>query len=177
MLIKTAGAGVVISCLLCVGFVADVRGQVAETEAQTPTVAKLFYFSFDAYSLVAIEKRNIEESSEFKIQILTRRYFHEAGEHPFLIRLKKMFTATRGSEPLEDGAIRLKLTLPGETFFADAHGRVLRAETGELFNLLPNDMAEIDHDIEYLSGIVDMGVIKFTEQIESKSKLKIRAQR
>ncbi len=80
-----------------------------------------------------------------------------------------MLTATKGSTALESGAIRLKLMFPTETFFADAHGRVLRAETGELFHLSAQHMEEIDHDIEYLSGIVDMNAIKFTEQVDSKN--------
>ncbi len=158
-------AGVTVIYLLCLSFVADVRGQVAETDARTPTVAKVFYFSFDAYPLIAIEKRNIEESSEFKIQILTRRYFDGPSGHPFLYKMKKMLTATPGSKPLDDDAIRLKLVFPTETFFADANGRVIRTETGELFELLPLDMTEIDHDIEYLSGIVDMRAIKSAERL------------
>ncbi len=76
-----------------------------------------------------------------------------------------MLTATPGSKPLDDDAIRLKLVFPTETFFADANGRVIRTETGELFELLPLDMTEIDHDIEYLSGIGDMRAIKSAERL------------
>lgn len=161
-------AGFVLFYLLCGCFVTGARGQVAETEARTSTVAKVFYFSFGAYPMSSIGKTNIEERSEFKIRILTRRYFDGPSGHPFLYKLNKMLTAAPGSKPLDDHAIRLKFVFPTETFYADANGRVLRTETGELFQLSPLDMAEIDHDIEYLSGIVDMKAIQSIEEFGAK---------
>ncbi len=167
-------SAVKICCLLfylfCVFFVGNVSGQSKNDRPNAPAVAKVFYDPFEASMLVGIRMTEIEERSSFKIQIITGTptSFNPSGEHPLLRKLKKMLTATRGSVPLEDGAIKLKLKSPDDTFFVDFHGRVLREKTSELFQLSVNQRAEIGHSIENLSGVVDMLAVQFVEPNMSK---------
>ena len=136
----------------------------AEEKAQT-SVAKIFYYDFDGSSLFALTEENIEENSEFKIQLVNTvpPSSNSRVEHPILKTLTKLLKQDPSKGALDKAAIRLKLQFLDEVFLVDAKGRVLRRKTGERFKLSVHQRNEIGHRIENLSGVVDVLSLQFVE--------------
>lgn len=162
-------------CWLMIGLLSGLSIPISTRDSaaasdKVPTVAKLFYYEFEAHSTFAITEANIEKNCPFYIQLLSGlpKVFDSPIEHPFLTKLTHILTRTPGSDFPEEGFIRLKLKFLDETFLVDANGRVLRAKTGERFHLSVQEMKKIGHDIESLAGIVDMNSIRFYEQESPK---------
>lgn len=138
----------------------------ALASGEVPTVAKVFYYNFDAHTTFAITESNIDQNCLFNIHLFSAlpRVFDPPAEHPFLTALTHALMKTPASDLPEEGFIRLKLKFLDETFLADANGRVFRAKTGERFRLSEAEMKKIGHDIESLAGVVDMNAARFHEQ-------------
>jgi hypothetical protein len=141
-------------------------GQSIKTASDMPTVVKIFYFPFEAHTTIGISEASIERDSIFKIQIVQKhpRYYDLPSEHRFVSKLKQLLMQNPSAAHLEKGQFRLKLQLPGDIFFVDANGRVLRIANGQHFQLSVEQMKEVGREIEYLAGVVDTLSVEFTNR-------------
>jgi hypothetical protein len=146
-------------------YAADVLREHCQ-QNEPKVVARIYFSPFDILTYSAITKQNVEQTSVYRIWIVCGKEFITPGGKALraVRELSLLLRATKGREDLDNASIRLKIELPGETFYADQAGRVEEKTTGARFILLKKQMAEIEKHIQAWSGVVDL---KASRRIQS----------
>jgi len=145
--------------LINLSFGSQESDKLIPRSATHETIMEVYFTPFDARTFLALTMQNVEEQSTFKFRFVFENPL-TSPDHPFGKKLRRMLTATKTSEKISQTSIRLKVKYPEAVFFADRDGRVFSERTGERYQLTKKRMAEIESDIMYFSGVVDLDALK-----------------
>jgi len=128
--------------------------------AQEPLM-RVYLIPFDTSTYVAISMSNIGEGTPYDISFVDPGPGTRQRRHPFISRLHRQLQSDPAlGRKINDAAIRLRVDLGGQTFFADEGGVVLEKVSGKTFRLSKAQRREIEREIIYFSGVVDINAGK-----------------
>ncbi|MFQ5853603.1 MAG: hypothetical protein ACE5JU_23845 [Candidatus Binatia bacterium] len=120
---------------------------------------RIYFLPFGIVTYLPITMSNIEETSDYAIWFM-KKHPPEEGEHPFISKIQKLLQSRPVRVAINEFAIRLKVVLNNDVFFVDQNGIVLEKSSGKTFSLSKPQMEEIENDIKYFSGVIDIRASK-----------------
>ena len=117
------------------------------------SLAKVFLIPFGVTTYIPVTRGDIESQSFFRILLVAED--GAAGLHPLVRRLQVLLESHPTNRRLDENFIRLKVELPGQTYYVDGTGVVLRHSTGQTFQLGQPEKKRIEELIGGLQGVID----------------------
>ena len=134
--------------------------EAVEEEGKCDATMRIFFIPFEAESYQPISFSGIEEAAFSELWFDCAKSFGEPSlvrePHPFSKRLGRVLFSTKGSKPIDDQSIRLKIEIGKDVVYADRNGTVLRKDTDQIFKLSKKQIRDLHKKLEYLSGVVDL---------------------
>ncbi len=128
----------------------------SDRQVQDPLM-RIYFIPFDVYTYVGVSMDDIHETSSYAIWFAKEDRAARVGPHPFIAKLHRTLQSRPATgRKIQDGFIRLRVDIGSQTFFVDINGIVLEKETGKTFILSKALRREIQRDIKYFSGVIDI---------------------
>jgi len=131
---------------------------------------RVIFVPWGVETFLPITMNSIDEAKHLKVWFV--RSLVRDNDHPFVSKLGKMLQAYPTKEEMNKKGVRLKVELGADTFYADANGTVLKKNTGERFQLLREQMHEIESTMENFDGVVEIWSSQRISSLTSGSKSK-----
>lgn len=148
---------VILSCVL---FHTGEAESTSGPEMQGPLM-QVYLIPFDSWTYTTVSMDIIHLVSTYRIWFMKERPSVWKKEHPVIAKLRSQLQSRPAPDKkIDDGFIRFRVDIGSQTFFVDINGIVLEKESGKTFVLSKAQRREIEKDIEYFSGIVDIQASK-----------------
>jgi hypothetical protein len=125
--------------------------------ADKPLMRLFFVVPFSIETYVPITIQNIEEQGH-------TIWFME--EQPFISELLNMLKSRPTKRQILTKGVRLKADFgeSGSVFFIDRNGSILQQNTGATFNLSAEQLEQLQRQLHYFIGVVDVKAFKRSEK-------------
>jgi hypothetical protein len=136
--------------------VLSVIPQDARTELDHPLM-RVYFIPFDVLTYVGITMDSVENASTYAIWFMKGRPPAREEEHIFISKLRRHLESRPApGKKIADNFIRLKVDFGEQTFFVDQKGTIVEKDSGKTFTLSKAQMRQIENDILYFAGVVDL---------------------
>jgi len=133
----------------------NVRSEETVVAEPPPKISmRIIFVPFDARTFIPITIDSIDKKKHLRVWFV--KHIASDKDHPFVSKVGQMLQAKPAKEEMDKNGVRLKVDLGMGTYYVDHKGTVLKKETGERFQLSPEQMEEIANTLKSFDGVVDV---------------------